>query len=321
MINRFDLIIVGAGPIGLACAIEAKKKGLSHLVIEKGVLVNSIFNYPVNMTFFSTSEKLEIGDVPFISHGIKPARAEALEYYRRVKANWQLNVRTYEKVESVNKKDRSFEVKTEKGIYNAGFVIIASGFYDFPNMMNIPGEDLPKVKHYYKEPHPYADQKIVIIGGGNSAVDVALETYRRGAEVTLVLRKDNLEENVKYWVRPDIENRIKEGDIKLYKNSSVSEIRLNEVDIETSDGKVTIENDFVLAMTGYHPDFSFLKSCGVELNTNNGNVPVYNSETFETSIEGLYLAGVVCSGFDTGKLFIENTRYHAENIMKDIKKQ
>lgn len=315
----FDIIIIGAGPIGLACAIEAKKTGFTHLIIEKGPLVNSIFNYPVNMTFFSTSERLEIGEVPFISHGVKPTRTEALEYYRRVKTSWELNVHNYEKAEKISPAENGFKVETSKGSYSTKYVIVATGFYDFPNKMGVLGEDLPKVKHYYNEPHPFSEQKILVVGGGNSAVDVALETYRRGAEVTMVLRKETLEENVKYWVRPDIENRIKEGEIKLFKNSVIKEIREKEVELQTENGTVVIENDFVLAMTGYHPDFEFLKKCGIELNSSSGNEPLYNPETFETSVDRLYLAGVVCSGYDTGKWFIENSRYHAENILNNIR--
>ena len=313
-----DIIIIGAGPIGLACAIEAKKNNLSAMIIEKGCLINSIYNYPKNMVFFSTSERLEIGDVPFISHGVKPNRTEALEYYRRVKEKWELDVHTYEKVTGIEGALENFTVVTEKSKYEARQVVIATGFYDYPNYMNIPGEDLPKVKHYYDEPHPYAFQKVLVVGGGNSAVDVALETYRRGAEVTMVMRGYGFEQNVKYWVLPDIENRIKEGEIKLYRHSKIVSIGEKEVELDTPGGRITIENDFVLAMTGYHPDFSFLKKCGVSFTNENTMVPVYNPITFETNIQGLYLAGVVCSGMDTSQLFIENTRYHAANIVRNI---
>lgn len=311
---QYDVIIIGAGPIGLACGIQAEKRNMDYLIIEKGCLVNSIFNYPTNMTFFSTSERLEIGDVPFISHGQKPTRTEALEYYRRVKSSWGLNVNLYEKVISVKGEKNNFKVTTDKNIYEAANVIVSTGFYDYANYMNIPGEDLPKVKHYYDDPHPYIDQKIVVVGGGNSAVDVALETYRRGADVTMVIKKDKIDDGVKYWVKPDIENRIAEGSIKAYFNSRLTEIREKEVDIETPDGELTIENDFVLAMTGYHPDFDFLTSMGIELNEK--REPVYNPETFETNIAGIYLAGVVSGGMDTSRWFIENSRYHAENIFE-----
>lgn len=313
---KYDVIIIGAGPIGLACGVQAEKHNLSYLIIEKGCLVNSIFNYPTNMTFFSTSERLEIGDVPFISHGPKPTRTEALEYFRRVKSSWNLNVNLYEKVKSVEGEKNSFKITSDKNEYEAKNIIVSTGFFDYANYLNIPGEDLQKVKHYYDDPHPYIDQKIVVIGGGNSAVDVALETYRRGSEVTMVIKKDKIDEGVKYWVKPDMENRIKEGSIKAYFNSDLTEIREKEVDLKTPEGKFTIENDFVLAMTGYHPDFKFLSSMGIELNDK--REPVYNDETFETNVPGLFLAGVVCGGMNTSNWFIENSRYHAENIFDYI---
>ncbi len=320
MTNKiYDVIIIGAGPIGLSCGIEAKKNSFSHLILEKGCLVNSIFRYPTNMTFFSTSERLEIGEVPFISHGVKPTRTEALEYYRRVKEAWELNVHTYERVDKIDGDLNDFVVTTHKGEYKARRIIVSTGFFDFPNYLNVAGEDLPKVKHYYDEPHPYVGQKIAVIGGGNSGVDVALETFRRGSEVTLILKKDNIDEGVKYWVKPDIENRIKEKAIKAYFNSEVTEIRENEIDIETPGDNVTIENDFVLAMTGYHPDYSFLTSLGIELKSDDTKIPVYNEETFETNIKGIYLAGVVCGGMETGRWFIENSRYHSANIFNHIK--
>ena len=315
---QYDVIIIGAGPIGLACGIQAEKRNMNYLIIEKGCLVNSIFNYPTNMTFFSTSERLEIGDVPFISHGPKPTRTEALEYYRRVKSSWDLNVNLYEKVISVKGEKNNFKVTTDKNNYETKNIVVSTGFYDYANYMNIPGEDLPKVKHYYDDPHPYIDQKIVVVGGGNSAVDVALETYRRGADVTMVIKKDKIDDGVKYWVKPDIENRIAEGSIKAYFNSRLTEIREKEVDIEIPDGELTIENDFVLAMTGYHPDFGFLTSMGIELNEK--REPVYNPETFETNITGIFLAGVVSGGMDTSRWFIENSRYHAENIFEYLSK-
>lgn len=315
----YDVIIVGAGPIGLACGIECRKKNLSHLIIEKGTIVNSIFNYPTNMNFFSTSERLEIGDVPFISHGVKPNRTEALEYYRRVKQSWKLNVNTYEKVNSLKKEEGNLIVETSKGIYSAKKVIIAIGFYDKVNRLNIKGEELPKVKHYYDEPHAYVDQKVLVIGGGNSAVDVALETYRYGAsEVTMVIRKDRLEDNVKYWVKPDIENRIRENSIKAYFNSELIEINDKYVLIKTPSALLKLENDFVLAMTGYHPDFDFLSKIGIQLKDDFSKEPIYDEVTFQTNIKGIYLAGVVCCGLDTGKWFIENSRYHAVNIIEDI---
>ena len=320
MEDKLDIIIIGGGPIGLACGIEAVKNNLSHLIIEKGCLVNSIFHYPTNMTFFSTSEKLEIGDVPFVSHGDKPTRREALEYYRRVKSSWNLNVKTYEKVLDIKGEKGNYSVETNKRTYLCKYVILATGFYDFPNYLNIPGEDLPKVKHYFNEAHPYAYMKIVVIGAANSAVDVALETYRRGSEVTMVVRENEIKESVKYWVRPDIINRIKEGSIKAYFNSCLVEVRENEVDIQTPDGLITIPNDFVFAMTGYHSDFEFLEKIGIEISPGD-KIPCYNLNTFETNKKGIFLAGVVCGGMDTGRLFIENSRYHAVSIVASIKEK
>jgi len=318
MNNKYDVIIIGAGPIGLRCGIEAKSRNLSHLIIEKGCLVNSIYNYPTNMTFFSTSERLEIGGVPFVSHGDKPTRREALEYFRRVKDSWNLKVNTYEIVESIEGEKNNYSAKTDKGNYTAKNIIIATGFYDEANLMNVPGENLPKVSHYFKEAHPFAYLKLLIVGAGNSAVDVALETYRRGSDVTLVIREDKLKDSVKYWVKPDLENRIKEGSIKAFFNSEISEIRKREVDIKTPDGIVTVENDFVFAMTGYKPDFSFLKKIGINISNDESKTPQFDENTFETNKKGIYLAGVVCGGMETGKWFIENSRDHAVNIFDNI---
>lgn len=317
---KLDLIIIGAGPIGLACGIEAKKAGLSYLIIDKGCLVNSIYNYPYNMTFFSTSDRLEIGGVPFISHGAKPNRAEALEYYRRVCSSWDLKVKLYEEVKSV-KKDKFFQVQTSKGEYQSLALILALGFYDRPFLLNIPGEELPKVKHYYNEPHPYFKQKIVVIGAANSAVDVALETWRKGAEVTMVIRESSLRESVKYWVKPDIENRIKEGSIKVYFDSEIKVIQDTSVEVQTPQGIINLENDFVLAMTGYEPPFDFLKSIGIQFKTDEFQTPVYNERSMETNVSNLYLAGVVCGGLKTNKWFIENSRVHAEMIVHDLKQK
>jgi thioredoxin reductase (NADPH) len=318
MKNKIDVIIIGAGPIGLRCGIEATRRDLDHLIIEKGCLVNSIYNYPTNMTFFSTSERLEIGDVPFVSHGDKPTRREALEYYRRVKDSWNLNVNIYEKVIKVEGSRGDITVNTDRGIYFCNNLIVATGFYDTPNLMNVPGENLPKVKHYFREAHPVAYLDIIIVGAGNSGVDVALETFRRGSRVTMVIREDKIKDSVKYWVKPDIENRIKEGSIKAYFNSTISEIREREVDIKTPDKIVTVKNDFLFAMTGYHPDFSFLKMMGVNISNNESKTPQFNEETFETNKKGIYLAGVVCGGMETGKWFIENSRDHAINIFNGI---
>jgi thioredoxin reductase (NADPH) len=316
--NKFDVIIIGAGPIGLSCGIEAKKRNKSHLIIEKGCLVNSLFHYPTNMTFFSTSERLEIGEIPFVSHGDKPTRRESLEYYRRTAEVWKLNIHSYEEVFNIANNDNAFIVKTSKTEYEANNIIAATGFYDEPNLLNIPGEDKPKVKHYFDEAHPYAYLKLIIVGAGNSAVDVALEAYRRGSEVTMVIREDKLKDGVKYWVKPDIENRINEGSIKAYFNSGLTEIRDNEVDIYTPDGTITVENNFVLAMTGYHPNYNFLTKIGIKISDDENLIPFYNEETYETNIKGIYLAGVVCGGMTTGKWFIENSRDHAVKIFDQM---
>ena len=315
---KVDLLIVGAGPIGLACGIEAKKAGFSYVIIDKGMLVNSLYHYPNNMTFFSTSEKLEIGEVPFISNNPKPTRAEALEYYRRVCSSWKLKVNLYEKIERIKKENDLFNIISEKETYQSKAVILALGFYDLPYLLNVPGEDLPKVKHYYDEPHPYFAQKIVVIGAANSAVDVALETWRKGAEVTMVIREPAIRDSVKYWVRPDIENRIKEGSIKAYFNSEILEISSTSVRVQTQDGQLVIQNDFVLAMTGYQPPFEFMETSGIQFLKDEYHTPIYNEDTMESNIENLYLAGVVCGGLKTNKWFIENSRVHAEMILKDL---
>lgn len=317
--ENYDVIIIGAGPIGLACGIEAKKAGLRYCIIEKGCLVNSLYHYPLNMTFFSTSERLEIGEVPFISHLPKPNRAEALEYYRRVCTSWDLNVNLYEEVKSIQPSAGHHQITTSRGSYETRSVILSLGFYDLPYLLNVPGESLPKVKHYYDEPHPYFGQRVVVVGAANSAVDVALETWRKGAEVTMVIREDTIRESVKYWVKPDIENRIKEDSIKAYFNSEVKSITPTTVEIKTPAGDKTIENDFVLAMTGYQPPFEFMKACGIAFHDDEFHTPVYNEETMETNISSLYLAGVVCGGLKTNKWFIENSRVHAEMIIKHIK--
>ena len=312
------MVIIGAGPIGMACGIEAERSGLSYLIIDKGCLVNSIYNYPKGMTFFSTSEKLEIGEVPFISHQVKPNRFEALEYYRRVASTWQLNINLYEKVNEVNKHDGAFEIISAKETYWAKNIIIATGFYDYPYLLNIEGEDLPKVKHYYDEPHPYFGQKIAVIGAANSAVDVALETYRKGAEVTMIIRENEIRESVKYWVKPDIENRISDGEIKAYFNSELTCITPETVELSTPQGKLSLENNFVLAMTGYKPDFTFLESLGIKFNDDEFHTPVYDEKTNESNSKNVFLAGVVCGGLKTNKWFIENSREHAKLIITAI---
>ena len=317
--QKLDVLIIGAGPIGLACGIEAEKSELDYLIIEKGTLTNSLFNYPVNMTFFSTSEKLEIGGVPFMSINKQPTRPEALEYYRRVAKQYDLKINLYEEVKTLQKNGETFQIETSKTTYHVEKVVIATGFYDLPNKMNIPGENLPKVTHYYKEPWPYIGQKIIVVGGGNSAVDVALETWRRGADVTMVVMEGHVDRTVKYWVLPDIENRIKEGSIKAYFNSTLKEISENEVVIQTSEGEKVLANDFVLAMTGYRPNFDLLEQLGVKLTLDEKKQPCFDNNSQETNVPGLYLAGVVCGGLNTREFFIENTIDHARAIFEDIR--
>lgn len=316
--HQFDIIIVGAGPIGLACALEAEKKGLTCLLLEKGALVNSLFHYPVNMTFFSTSERLEIGGVPFVSNQPKPSRNEALEYYRRVAGLLRSPLHLYEAVTRIEKLDDNFLVNTIRGAYQSKKVILATGFYGLPFLLNIPGEDLPKVTHYYQDPHAYAFRDVVVVGANNSAVDAALETWRKGARVTMVIRGKGIGERVKYWVRPDIINRIEEGSIRAYYESNLIAIREQEVDIQTPEGIITIANDQVLLMTGYQPDLDFLMACGIELSSDTVRQPVYAPETYETNVDGLYLAGVICGGMNTHRLFIENSRLHATAIIQHI---
>ncbi|MBZ9632012.1 YpdA family putative bacillithiol disulfide reductase [Salegentibacter sp. LM13S] len=319
--NIFDVIIIGGGPIGIACALEAEKKKLSYLILEKGCLVNSLYHYPTNMTFFSTSEKLELNGIPFISNNPKPRKAEALEYYRRITTSNNININLFEKVTQVEAEGNEHEVTTIKGKYKAKNVVIATGFYDIPNYLNIPGEDLPKVAHYYGDPHYYATQKTIVVGASNSAVDAALEIYRKGGEVTMIVRKEEIGRRVKYWVRPDIDNRIKEGSIKALFNANLKEIRENDVIIETPEGEQKLENDFVLMLTGYRPNFEFLKKMGINLSDDGRKIPQYDAETMETNVKGIYLAGVICGGVETHKWFIENSRVHAEMIMEDLSKK
>ncbi|KAB1066099.1 YpdA family putative bacillithiol disulfide reductase [Salibacter halophilus] len=316
-----DVLIIGAGPIGLACGIEAEKNGLSYQIVDKGKLVNSIYNYPHGMRFFSSSEKLEIGGVPFISHTHKPTRAEALEYYRRVAMSWDLNITLYNKVESVEKKNDLFRVKTAKGTYTAQSVVIATGFYDLPHKMGVPGEELSKVMHYYKEPHPFFGQNLAVVGASNSAVDAALECYRKGAKVTMIVRGEEIGRRVKYWVKPDIENRIAEGSIKALFNSQIEEIKEDSIKVDHNGEKIEFENDFVLALTGYEPNYSFLEEMGITFSKDGKRVPTHNTETMETNIDNIFLAGVICGGMETHKWFIENSRVHAEQIMKVLKER
>jgi thioredoxin reductase (NADPH) len=315
----YDLIIIGGGPIGLACGLEAQAAGLNYVVLEKGCIVNSLYNYPANMTFFSTSDRLEIGDVPFVSNNAKPTRSEALEYYRRVTIHLKVKIKLFEEVQNISKNEADFyDVQTAKSTYQTKNIVIATGFYDIPYLMNVKGENLPKVTHYYEEPHFYALQKVVVVGANNSAVDAALETWRKGADVTMIIRHEEVGRRVKYWAKPDIENRIKEGSIKAFFNAEVAEIRDNEIDIKTPEGIVTIENDYVIAMTGYQPNLDFLRKIGITLSADEIMKPTYNDETQETNLPNVYLAGVICGGMDTHTLFIENSRIHAVKIIEKI---
>jgi thioredoxin reductase (NADPH) len=318
----FDLLVIGAGPTGMACAIEAQRAGLKAVLVDKGCLVNSLFHYPANMTFFTTPELLEIGDVPFSSPNTKPTRAEALEYYRKVAEKYALDVRQYERVLSVSGADNDFHVLTRdqhgrEHIYSTRKIVIATGYYDLPNYMRIPGEDLPKVAHYYHEPHPYYDRDVLVIGGKNSAAIAALELWRHGARVTLVHRGPGMHKHVKYWILPDIENRIKNGEVTAYFNAEVCEIKVDTVVLNTPEGKHEIPNDFVFALTGYHPDFEFLRVIGVHI-TANDNRPQVDPDTLESNVPGVYLAGVIIAGNRTNEIFIENGRFHGRIIAADL---
>lgn len=319
--KKYDVVIIGGGPIGLACGIECQNAGLTYVILEKGCLVNSLYNYPTTMTFFSTSERLEIGGVPFVSISAKPTRAEALEYYRRVTVNKNLHIRLFEEVQSVNEEAGLYKTSTNKDHYEAKYIVLSTGFYDIPNTLGIEGEGLAKVTHYYKDPHFYAFQKVLVVGSNNSAVDVALETWRKGAEVTMVIREPEVGKSVKYWVRPDIENRIAEGSIKAYFNSEISKITESEVYIKTPDGIEILENDWVLAMTGYKPNLPFLEKMGIKLSEDFQKKPQYDEKTMETNLPNVFIAGVICGGMDTRSLFIENSRVHAEMIIKTILKK
>ncbi|MGG5506069.1 MULTISPECIES: YpdA family putative bacillithiol disulfide reductase [unclassified Myroides] len=320
--THLDVLIIGGGPIGIACGIEAKKAGLSYLIIEKGCLVNSLYHYPINMQFFSTSELLELDHIPFISAETKPRRKEALEYYRRVSHLHNLSIHLFEKVLEVNKQPQGhFAIESSKGHYTAKHVIVATGFYDFPNLLQIPGEDLPKVSHYYNDPHYYANMNVVVVGASNSSVDAALECYRKGANVTLVVRDKEISSHVKYWEKPDIENRIAEGAIQVYFNSNLTNISPTTVTLEQKGKSIQIANDFVLALTGYRPDFDFLRRLGITTQNDREQLPTFNPETMETNIEKLYLAGVVCGGLNTHTWFIENSRIHAKHIVEHITRQ
>ena len=319
--NEYELLIVGGGPIGLTCALAARKAKMKYLIIEKGALTNSLFNYPLNMHFFSTSEKLEIGGIPFVSNQPKPNRTEALEYYRRVAFDNQVNIHLQEEVKKITREGDWFGAVTSKEEYKSRNIVLATGFYDIPVYLGVPGENLPKVMHYYKDPYFFAMHTVLVVGASNSAVDAALETYRKGATVTIVVRGEDIGERVKYWVRPDMMNRIKEGSIRAFFKSTIKEIREKEVVIETPEGEKVIPNDYVLALTGYRPNFEFLRGVGILLSSDEKLLPDYNPETMETNVPGLYLAGVICGGMETHKWFIENSRDHAKKIVDHIRQR
>lgn len=319
------MLVIGAGPTGLACAIEAQRVGLKVIVIDKGCLVNSIFHYPANMTFFTTPELLEIGDLPFNTAHQKPTRLEALEYYRRAAEHYHLHVCQYQWVKTVTGEDGNFRITATDRAgrihdYKARKVIVSTGYYDLANQLGVPGEDLPKVHHYFKEPHPYYDNDVVVVGGKNSAAEAALDLWRHGARVTLVHRDAQLSNSIKYWVKPDIENRVKNDEITAYFRSAVTEIGIDYVSIQTPDGPVRLKNDFVFALIGYHPDYDFLRALGIELSAEQCR-PVCDPETLESNVPGLYVAGVIVAGSRTSEIFIENGRFHGKQIAADLRQK
>jgi thioredoxin reductase (NADPH) len=320
----YDVLVIGAGPTGLACAIDAQNAGFSVVIVDKGCLCNSLFHYPANMTFFTTPELLEIGAMPFSSPNQKPNRNEALEYYRKVAGHYKLNVLQYHTVDAVSGADGEFTVHTtdrfsRKTALRARKLIVATGYYDLPNYLGIPGEELSKVEHYYNEAHPYAGLKVLVIGGKNSAAIAALDLWRHGAHVTLVHRGETLHRHIKYWIKPDIENRIKNGEVKAYLASTVESIHEDYVNVLTQQGRVTLDNDFVFALTGYHPDFEFIEKLGVTLDDANDRCPVCDPATLESNVPGIYLAGVIVAGERTNEIFIENGRFHGKLIADSLR--
>ncbi len=313
-----DVVIVGGGPVGLACAIRAQREGLRAMVVEKGAVVQSLVGYPVKMEFFSTPELIEIGGHPFPVHGHKPLREEAIEYYRRVAQNENIDIRLYERVRRIDGECDAFRVVTDKDVIAARRAVIATGFFDHPNLLHVPGEDLPKVTHYYKEAYPYFRQRVAVIGARNSAAKAALDCCRHGARVTLLVRGPELSNRIKYWIKPDLENRIKQDAIAARFETVVREIRESSLIVEGPDGLDEIGNDYVLALTGYRPDYSFLEAVGIEIATDAWNTPIFDAQSFETTRKGLYIAGTVCGGRRTGRWFIENGRVHAQQIMRHI---
>jgi thioredoxin reductase (NADPH) len=323
---QFDLLVIGAGPTGMACAIEAQRAGFSAVLVDKGCLCNSLFHYPAHMTFFTTPELLEIGDMPFSSPNQKPTRSEALEYYRKVAEHYSLDVRQYRTVERVDGSDGDFTVHTRDDFgraitHRARKLVVATGYYDLPNYLSVPGESLSKVKHYYHEPHPYFGLDVLVIGGKNSAAIAALDLWRHGARVTVVYRGAEMQPHVKYWILPDINNRIKNGEIKAYFNSTVAQIAEDDVTLSTPQGSVTLPNHFVFALIGYHPDFGFIERLGVKLDEANDRCPVCDPATLESNVPGIYLAGVIVAGERTNEIFIENGRFHGKLIAEDLKRK
>jgi thioredoxin reductase (NADPH) len=323
--GAFDVLVIGAGPTGMACAIEAQRAGFRSALVDKGCLCNSLFHYPSHMTFFTTSELLEIGDIPFPSPNANPTRNEALEYYRKVAMYYHLDVRPYQVVERITGEDLRFEVYTRDRfgrarVYTTRKVVVATGYYDLPNLMNIPGEELSKVMHYYVDPHPYYGMDVVVIGGKNSAAIAALELWRHGARVTVVYRGSAMQPHIKYWILPDIENRIKNGEIKAHFRTNVRRIDPDTVTLETPDGELILPNDFVFALTGYLPDFTFLESLGVRIDGKD-RCPACDPSSLESNVPGIYLAGVIIAGERTNEIFIENGRFHGRQIAADLKQK
>lgn len=318
--TELDVIVVGAGPTGLACAIELTKRNVRTMILEKGCLTNSLYHYPTHMTFFTTPELLEIGGIPMTSLNEKPTRTEALKYYRRVSEHYKLDIHQYELVESVSGEDGAFVVRTPVATYTSRKIILSTGFYDVPNLLNVPGEDLPKVIHYYKEPHPFYNHDVMVVGAKNSAAIAALELFWTGARVTLVHRGAEIHKHVKYWIKPNIENRIKNGEVKAYFRSRVAEIREKSVVLDTPEGRVEVKNDFVLAMVGYSPDLTFLNANGITLEAHSQK-PRTNPHTLESERKGVYLAGVIVAGMHTNEIFIENGRFHGAQIANAIAKE
>jgi thioredoxin reductase (NADPH) len=321
-VSEFDVIVVGAGPTGLACGIELQQRGVRTLLIEKGCVVNSIYHYPTNMVFFTTPELLEIGNIPMTSLNEKPNRHEALKYYRRVADHFKLNIHDYERVNNISGEDGAFQVFTSDRLdcehtYSARKIVLATGYYDVPNLLNVPGEELGKVLHYYKEPHPYYNHDVAVVGAKNSAAITALELFWTGARVTLIHRGTGISDKVKYWVKPNIENRIKSGEIQAYFKSQILEIRPDSILVSTPEGELILKNDFVFALIGYSPDLNFLNSLGIALDPETLR-PRSDPQTLESERPGVYLAGVIVAGMHTNEIFIENGRFHGKQIAESI---